>query len=392
MQPPNFGWTQERNPVAFPAVLIGGPPHSGKSVLTYSLTHTLRGCKIEHYVLRACPDGEGDWANQADQTYVRQIRQKGPWTDQWVDQIVRYIQHRHLPLLVDVGGLPAWDQERIFRACTHAVLLTKESEGQAAWQAIMARNGVPVIADLTSVQDGVSVLYQLNPPSGQLSGLERGAQAQGPLYDALVDTLLPLFALNNEALRKLYLSRSPAENAIDLARMALTLGVRQTEEGTRWAADDLPRLLASLPGGQTLGLYGRSPTWISGAVAVHCLPSPCYLFDVRLGWVDVPTLPLGESCATETLCLKIVEQSEFTRIEITLPEYHVDYGEMARFVAPQVDLTRGVVLDGRCPLWLYATLSRSYAGAAWVAVHVPQDQQALVVASRRAQHPIGSRL
>lgn len=374
----------------FPAVLIGGPPHSGKSVLTYSLTHTLRGCKIEHYVLRACPDGEGDWANQADQVYVRQIRRKGPWTDQWVDQIVRTINHRHLPLLVDVGGLPTLDQERIFRACTHAVLLTKESEGQVAWQAIMARNGVPVIADLTSVQDGVSVLYQRNPLSGQLSGLERGAQAQGPLYDALVETLLPHFAWNNEALRKLHLSRSPAENPLDLERMAITLGVRQTEAGTRWAPDDLPRLLASLPGGQTLGLYGRSPTWIYAAVAVHCLPSPCYLFDVRLGWVAAPTWMLGESKATETLCLTSVEQGEYSRIAITLPNYHVDYDEVTRFVAPQVDLTRGVVLDGRSPLWLYATLSRSYAGAAWVALHRPQGKQAVVVASRSVQHPIGA--
>ena len=49
----------------FNAILIGGPPHSGKSVLTYSLTQTLRQQGIDHYVLRACPDGEGDWSNEA---------------------------------------------------------------------------------------------------------------------------------------------------------------------------------------------------------------------------------------------------------------------------------------------------------------------------------------
>ena len=41
----------------FPAVMIGGPPHSGKSVLAYSLTQALRARGVAHYVLRAYPDG-----------------------------------------------------------------------------------------------------------------------------------------------------------------------------------------------------------------------------------------------------------------------------------------------------------------------------------------------
>ena len=36
-----------------PAVVIGGPPHSGKSVLAYSLTRALRAPSISHYLLRA---------------------------------------------------------------------------------------------------------------------------------------------------------------------------------------------------------------------------------------------------------------------------------------------------------------------------------------------------
>ena len=55
----------------FPAVMIGGPPHSGKSVLAYSLSQALRARQVAHYVLRAFPDGEGDWANEADQAMVR---------------------------------------------------------------------------------------------------------------------------------------------------------------------------------------------------------------------------------------------------------------------------------------------------------------------------------
>lgn len=71
-----------------PAIAIGGPPHSGKSVLTYSLTQLLREQKIEHYVLRACPDGEGDWSNEAAPERVLAIRQKGQFTETFIARSV----------------------------------------------------------------------------------------------------------------------------------------------------------------------------------------------------------------------------------------------------------------------------------------------------------------
>ncbi|MCS7041091.1 MAG: hypothetical protein NZP34_15910, partial [Caldilineales bacterium] len=82
-----------------PAVLVGGPPHSGKSVLIYSLSQALRARGVDHYALRACPDGEGDWSNQAPPPLVKEIRLKGSWTPQWVQWISRDIRCRRLPLL-----------------------------------------------------------------------------------------------------------------------------------------------------------------------------------------------------------------------------------------------------------------------------------------------------
>src|SRR6266849_6431229 len=92
-----------------PAILIGGPPHAGKSVLTYSLTQALRKRNIDHYVIRACPDGEGDWSQEIDQDAVRVIRVKGTWMPSFVERVCRDLERRHFPLLVDMGGRPeAW--------------------------------------------------------------------------------------------------------------------------------------------------------------------------------------------------------------------------------------------------------------------------------------------
>ena len=93
-----------------PAILMGGPPNAGKSVLTYNLTRELRRLEIPHYVFRANPDIEGDWFLQGDLETVRQIQLKVSdyrhWTDIFREFVCRDLAHRYLPLIVDLGGLP----------------------------------------------------------------------------------------------------------------------------------------------------------------------------------------------------------------------------------------------------------------------------------------------
>ena len=70
----------------FPAVLVAGMPHCGKSVLAYMLSQHLRRMGIAHYLLRAAPDGEGDWFLEGDPAWVRTLRKraKGPFTAAFV--------------------------------------------------------------------------------------------------------------------------------------------------------------------------------------------------------------------------------------------------------------------------------------------------------------------
>src|SRR5437016_3695405 len=111
------------NQKSLPAILIGGPPHAGKSVLTYNLSQALRRRNVPHYVLRASPDGEGDWSQEMDQNTVQLVRIKGKWTPEFVSRTCSELEQRQLPLLVDVGGKPQNDQMCIFQHCTHSILL-----------------------------------------------------------------------------------------------------------------------------------------------------------------------------------------------------------------------------------------------------------------------------
>ena len=148
-----------------PAILIGGPPHAGKSVLTYSISQALRKRNVDHYVIRACPDGEGDWSQEIDQRAVSRLRFKGDWTPDFVKRICRDLERRHFPLIVDIGGRPEQWQTVIFRYCTHSLLLLHPDNEETAnfWRRHIAAYGLLPLAQLYSVLDGISTITSETP-------------------------------------------------------------------------------------------------------------------------------------------------------------------------------------------------------------------------------------
>src|SRR5579864_1749065 len=88
-----------------PAVLVGGPPHAGKSVLFYHLTQALRAEGVPHHAIRACPDGDHNWFHEGEPDTVSSIRVKttGEWPAPFVERIGQDLEHRCLPFLVDMG-------------------------------------------------------------------------------------------------------------------------------------------------------------------------------------------------------------------------------------------------------------------------------------------------
>jgi len=377
----------------FPAILIGGPPHMGKSVLAYSLTHALRERGVQHYVLRAYPDGEGDWANESDQKLVRRIRVKGQGTPQWVDHICRDIAARHLPLIVDVGGRPTPDQERIFDHCTHAVLLTGDGAAHSTWTDLLARHGLLLLADLRSRRSGQDLVTDTGPIlRGIITGLERGTTAAGPTFDALVARIARLFVYDPEELRRTHLTSAPVENAVDLDRLARTLGVPFTGEKATWQPRHLPDLLDYLPPATPLGLYGRAPNWLYAAVALLACPAEFYQFDPRLGWIAPPTLRLGLVPADAPLQVRSTARADYLHLDFFLPAAYLDYADASGLFVPPLPVGKGVVLSGKIPHWLYTALALAYRAAPWVAVYQPQINEAVVAHSSNPAHPIGQRI
>ncbi|MGC8879395.1 MAG: CRISPR-associated protein Csx3 [Anaerolineae bacterium] len=368
----------------FPAVAIGGPPHSGKSVLAYSLSKALRARQIAHYVLRAFPDGEGDWANEADQALVRRIRIKGSVTPEWIQHICRDVARRHLPLIVDMGGQPTDWQEAVLDHCTHIILLTRDRASHAHWTRLARRHNLPVIADLHSVRSGEDVLHAHSPVlRGHISGLERGRTASGVVFTALVDLVASLFAYDQGELRRIRIANAPADLVVELERLRRMLATAMDRPWEQWSPEQLGKVLVYAPPHLPLAIYDRGPNWLYAALAVHVYPALLYQFDVRLGWIAPPTLELAEDITTSPVRADITLQDPYAWVELSLPGDYLDYGEIEQVRLPRIPADKGVILSGKLPLWLWTAAARAYRIAPWLGVYQPQlGMQAVVVMTR----------
>jgi CRISPR-associated protein Csx3 len=372
-----------------PAVLIGGPPHSGKSVLAYHLTQALRERAVDHYVLRAFPDGEGDWSYAADLELVRQLRVKGCGAPEWIARVSRDIASRHLPLIVDVGGRPTEWQTALFDQCTHAVLLTPDAPSHREWRRHVERHNLPLLADLCSALDRPDHIAARRPLlRGQIGGLERAGATLGETFAALVDVLAALFAYDRAELRALHLAQAPADLVIELERLGRSLAGGRDWAG--WQPAQLRTVLTYAPAHTPLAIYERGPNWLYAALAVHTLPAPLYQFDPRMGWVGAPALPVEPDAAGGPLQVRLTPGQGYVRVEAAIPTDYLDFAEADRIILPALPAGQAAILSGKLPMWLYTGIARAYRSAPWLAVYQPQlGDQAVVVASRARSVRVG---
>jgi CRISPR-associated protein Csx3 len=363
-----------------PAVLIGGPPHAGKSVLTYSLTRALRQYGIEHYVMRACPDGEGHWSQETPRQVAEDIRQKGAFSDVYIQRVCTNIAMRQMPFLVDVGGLPQGEQFQIFQHCTHAIILRHRSPSTIDWHAIVERNRLHLLADLVSELDGIPDLeMQESVLRGTLSGLERGTTIQGEPFDSLVRLLITLFTETSEGLKAAHTEKAHTELVLNLPQLLDSFAPGCID----WSSEMLPRLLAEVPAQTPLSVYGRAPYWIYSALLLHTRPAPFYQFDARLGWLQPIEVQSGLESHPEIL-FEVEKRPDFTILHTFLHNQNLDYRQTSGLQAPQLSENAGLILNGKLPLWLSNALAGLYqqSNLPWIAGYYPQKQGAIVTWSR----------
>ncbi|MFV9506730.1 MAG: CRISPR-associated protein Csx3 [Oscillochloridaceae bacterium umkhey_bin13] len=372
----------------FPAVLIGGPAHAGKSTLTYRLSQQLRALDVPHYALRASPDGEGDWSNRIPDALVAELRPRARagWTHEFATAITRDVAQRHLPLIVDAGGLVSPETALIAARCTHAILLAANPDDLAPWRELVSRNGIALIADLHSVLDAPQSVTSHGPPlRGQMSGLNRTASSDGPCFAALIDALCQLFAYTPDELFQAHVNQTAIELVLNLEQ---TIYPVMAHDNQPWQPHELAILLPTLPTDVPLAIYGRGPNWLYAALATVAPTCDYAVFDPRQGWVTIPRLGFGTPNDDDPLQCELVDQTTYMHLKLSLRQSYLDRRDTDLIRLPPV--TQGLILDGRMPMWLWAALTRAYLNLPWLACYQPPLGAAVVVHSHEPAYPRGT--
>lgn len=362
-----------------PAILLAGPPHSGKSVLGHLLAQRLRALGVQHILLPAAPDGEGAWFHEVDAELRFMLRRKGQFTDQLAGQMAQAVRARALPMLVDIGGRPQGRQFEIMDACTHAIQLYREESDRQAWRAWIEARALIPIAELQSHLAGPEMVAASDGVlRGVISGLDRAQPCPGSLFELLAERVQGICSYDYETLALQHQLGAP-EGAVvvDERHLARRLGVAWSGQTPWWRPEDLARLGEALPSGQPIALYGRGPVWLTAAIAALNAPAPVWVFDARhYGWLRPATVTVGAERANAQFSLEVRRAADHQRLVFQLlPEHHV-LTPRPVFVPP-VDARLGVVLDGKMPKWLWSGLARALCGHPWLAAYEPRTGQFL---------------
>lgn len=388
----------------FPAILLAGPPNCGKSVLAFQLTHHLRQLGIAHYLLRSAPDGEGDWflAGQPDIVQTLRAVHKRSYSSQFIMHMHNAIMARPLPLLVDIGGRPQGDQINLIKACTHSILLYRSEKERLQWRTMLTEARLTPIAELRSTLGGEEIAAERHPYLlGTISGLQRDPEMRktGLMFGILLELVAGICTYDAASLEQIHLKHAPFPilNERDLAGK---LSVPMEGERTIWSPRHLAHIAHHIPASTPLSIYGRGPVWLASALAALTLPESFVIFDARYGWLSPPSLrflestnPLADTEGAVDVKLKVLPfQDQDAWLEIELPGGTLEPYEIS--LSPIPPQTRGgLVLSGKIPRWLFATLAHHFApDHAWLAVDDPRLSHAIIVSSNTPSHRAGDTL
>lgn len=156
-----------------PALLIVGPPDSGKSVLSHALFKTLLPDFPEVFLHRAQWDGEGNWilelpetASDADRETFK-LAYKGQLTDQFYSRhaaAILQLRRQKSLVIVDVGGKVQSQKVPILEACSHYLIISRDRQTVAEWHEFCRERGnLRPLAVIYSSLETTEWVYQRDP-------------------------------------------------------------------------------------------------------------------------------------------------------------------------------------------------------------------------------------
>ena len=161
------------------ALLVVGPPDSGKSVLSHQLFNELVKDYPNTYLQRAQWDGEGNWILELPKTATDEIREafkqanKGQLTEgffPYQGEAILNLRRQKELVIVDVGGKVQPEKQSVLEACTHYLIISAKPEEIEPWHDFCRQGGLAPVAVVHSVLEEKVEIVQREPFLEMVSG------------------------------------------------------------------------------------------------------------------------------------------------------------------------------------------------------------------------------
>lgn len=395
-------------------IVVCGPPHSGKSVFVSVLTGLL---PRELYMLvEGAPDGEGitGWSSNADPALVKQVRHKGKFLPEFVNWVVRSINTSTAPItIVDVGGRRSPENERIFKACDHFIVISSNPEETLNWIEFGTGFGLKPLAVLDSVLEGTDEIYDEKSEllKARISNLDRNSP---PRLSITAKAVAGSIIEKATALTTASQVTGSEQADVNFVTLASELNVAHTATGdVDWHPSILPKvietLLPKLLGMVEVKLWGNMPAGFPyHALACEISGALVRYYDPKLGFVPLYELEFSKE-PNQFLNWRVQEAELYTLVEFTIPGQIFDVFHLPLVKIPAATMLKGIIVSGKGPWWLTGAIARSYfqkLGVGWIAIFAPRESgrtidghtwselnpgkaPAIIIASREPQMPVG---
>ncbi len=343
-------------------VIVCGPPHSGKSVF---LANIMAKIPCDQYILiYGCPDGEGHWSNIANQNVAQAIRQKGVFDATFLNFITKSIRNAEQRLvLVDVGGRRSSENEIIFRECEGYIILSSSPEEISAWRQFGDGLGLQCLAELDSrLSTEESVLYPNQGDGilrGLVVGLERGTFVNSVVIDVLVKRFKAIITANSQ------MTLAEKEADISGIQLADKIGIEDRTDpflGYRpWHLMPALKAVKRLYSKKIIRIWNIRSFWTASAMVIAFQKSLVELFDVSNGYIAIPSLKPKKSGSEIGIDWRVNEFDDFTIVNFRINGDIFDISTLRKVYPPAVNQAKGVIISGRGPIVLGATIARAYS-------------------------------
>jgi len=356
-------------------IAVVGPPHSGKSVFLGGLVENLPSDL--YYLFRACPDGEGAWTWTSEDAAM--YRRKGTFSKEIVNWYVSVLKKKKglAPLtLIDLGGRITEENRTIITdgKIDAAIILAGDMSKVKEWESFLKSCNTDVIAVVHSDYKGIKDCTEQDKLSVHF--LERGEDVSSrPAIKEIAGMLMD--KVKRPIVQDAVLDISELAGTLGKKEKDITLPNGRTFSSISWEGADLPKISsllhndsANLP--EVVKINGRAPAWLVTALAHECHPKAVALNSPD-GYIGVGCQKPAKKASGENLEFKVEDMGDCVRVTCQQenPDLPLDPQDLDSVVPPEVPMGSIVVLSGRMPNWLVASLAMSYHGVKAVACFQP---------------------